>query len=103
MTMTMMTMNWKSTGDGVEAALDMAPGPLEDLKLSEVESESESSDDNDDETKQYYQGQEDEGIGGSKPKPGTPTMPDSSGNPNGSKSEHSARKTSSYQRQGSQQ
>ena len=72
------------------------------LSESEDESESESSDDDDNddedpnETKQYYQGQEDEGIGESESKPSNPTatvttdppaVPDSSGNPNGSKSD----------------
>ena len=82
----------------IEAALDKT-GPLGDLMLSgpEDESESESSDDNDDdkdlnETKRYYEGQE-EGVGESGSKPSSPkavttdpaAVPDSSGNPTGSK------------------
>ena len=84
----------------IAAALDTT-GSLGDLMLSEDESgsESESSDDDDDndkdlnETKQYYQGQEDEGIGKTESKPSNPTATvttnppavlDSSGNPNGS-------------------
>ena len=84
----------------IVAALDTT-GSLGDLMLSEDESgsESESSDDDDDndedlnETKQYHQGQEDDGIGKSESKPSNPTatvttnppaVPDSSGNPNGS-------------------
>ena len=65
------------------------------LSEDESESESESSDNNNDngedlnETKQYFPGQEDEGVEGSGLKPNNPTanppaMPDSSGNPNGS-------------------
>ena len=91
----------------IEAALDKT-GLLGELMLSEHEdeSESESSDDDDDEdpneTKRYYEDQE-EGIGESGSKPSSPkaantspaAVPESAGNPTGSKPDAPSRNTPS--------
>ena len=90
----------------IEAVLDET-GLLGDLMLSEPEdeSESESSDDDNDgedlnETKRYYEGQE-EGTGEPRSKPSSPkavntgpaAVPESAGNPTGSRPDAPSRNT----------